>query len=100
MRSGNNRRDRAVIRRSNKKYDTIKAAVSSMLSSFGEVIPQFLTVVQVLIEAIIGILPDVLTTLVTSIIGWVPSLLETVLQVLQSLILAITGNVQMRYCKY
>lgn len=75
--------------------DTIKAAVSSMLSSFGEVIPQFLTVVQVLIEAIIGILPDVLTTLVTSIIGWVPSLLETVLQVLQSLILSITGNVQM-----
>ncbi len=75
--------------------DTIKAAVASMIASFSDVVPQFLTVIQVLIETIIGILPDVLTTLVTSIIGWVPSLLETVLQVLQSLILAITGNVQM-----
>ena len=75
--------------------DTIKAAVASMISNFNEIVPQFLIVIQVLIETIIGILPDVLTTLVTSIIGWVPSLLETVLQVLQSLILAITGNVQM-----
>lgn len=75
--------------------DAIKLGVETMLASFQEFMPQLITVMQTIIETIIIIAPDIISTLVQGLLGCLPMLFEAVFQILQSLSNSITGNIQM-----
>lgn len=75
--------------------EQVKEGVEMMLQSFQEAVPQLLTVIQTVIETLLGIAPQIITMLVEVLLACLPTLIDTVFQILQSLLNSITGNIQM-----